>query len=98
MKAELLTVDMFSDKLGDDFRIEESGMPAIALNLTEISPIRNYANAAREPFSLLFTTQDVGVLPQRTYALRHAALGLQLFFLVPIGEKDGVVTYQAIFN
>ena len=98
MTADLLTVDMFSDKVGDAFLVEESGTPAIALTLAEVSPIRNYANAARAPFSLLFTTQDVGVLPQRTYVLRHAALGMQLFFLVPIGEKDGVVTYQTIFN
>ena len=32
------------------------------------------------------------------YTLRNAALGPQAFFLVPIGMKDGVVTYQAIFN
>jgi hypothetical protein len=32
------------------------------------------------------------------YELRHAALGMQEFFLVPVSKKDDVVTYQAIFN
>jgi hypothetical protein len=98
MTIELLTIDLFSDKVGQTFVIEESDAPAIALTLTEVTALRNYANAARAPFSLIFTTHGVGVMPQRMYTLRNAALGPQAFFLVPIGKKDDTVTYQAIFN
>jgi hypothetical protein len=98
MTIELVTIDVFSDKVGQAFLIEEAGVPAIELMLTEAQPIPNYGKAPREPFSLLFTSKGVGVFPQRMYTLRHAALGLRELFLVPIGKKDDVVTYQAVFN
>ena len=98
MTTELLTIDMFSDKVGQAFALEEAELPAIDLVLAECKAIPNYANAARKPFSLLFKSQGVGVLPQRMYRLQHTALGSQIFFLVPIGMTDDVVTYQAIFN
>jgi hypothetical protein len=96
--TELLTIDMFSDKIGQAFILEDADTPAIAMTLTEVTALRNYANAQREPFSLLFTTEGKPVLPQRTYDLRHAALGLRSFFLVPIGKDGDQVTYQTIFN
>jgi hypothetical protein len=98
MTTELLTIDHFSDKVGQDFVIEESSNPPIALTLTEAKPMRNFANAARVPFSLLFTTKGDFVLPQQAYALRHVALGLQTIFLVPVGREGEITTYQAIFN
>jgi hypothetical protein len=98
MSPEQLTIDTFSDKVGQVFIIEEADYPAIELTLTEVSPLRNYAKLKREPFSLLFTSQGNGVLPQRMYALRHAALGLHSIFLVPIAGSNENVTYQAVFN
>ena len=97
MTTELLTIDMFSDKVGQTFVIEEAGMPAIALTLTEAKASRNFARAARAPFSLMFTCSG-DVLPQKIYALRHPQLGVQSIFLVPIGRDAGEVTYQAVFN
>lgn len=98
MTTEILTIDMFSDKIGQTFVIEEAETPAIELTLTEARPLRNFANAPRHPFALMFTTTGVGVLMQRMYALRHAALGLQTIFLVPVGRDGGTVSYEAIFN
>ena len=98
MTTELLTIDMFSDKVGQAFIVEESEFPAIEMTLAEVKPIPNYANAARAPFSLLFKTRGFGVLLQRMYTLRHRGFRGAGFFLVPIGMKDDVVTYQAIFN
>ncbi len=49
MTLELLTIDMFSDKIGEIFTIEESGVPPLELTLSEAAPIKNYANAARAP-------------------------------------------------
>ena len=98
MALELLTIDMFSDKVGQSFVVEEPDAPAIELTLTEVTALRNYANAARAPFSLLFRSQGNAVLPQRIYTLRHVDLGPQAFFLVPIAGTKEMVTYQAIFN
>ncbi len=98
MAAQLATIDMFSDKVGQAFVVEEPDIPAIELTLVEVTPLRNFANAARAPFSLLFTSRGNAVLPQRIYALRHAVLGQQTIFLVPIAGNSESVTYQAIFN
>lgn len=98
MKLDLLTIDMFSDKVGQIFTVEQVDAPPVALTLIEVTPITNYAKAERAPFSLIFTSQGVGVLPQRMYDLRHASLGLQSIFLVPIRMKADVVSYQSIFN
>ena len=98
MTTEVLTIDLFNDKVGQVFSLEVADAPAIAMTLTEVTPLSNYANVSRAPFSLIFKTEGVGVMPQRMYDLRNAALGLQSIFLVPIGKKDETVTYQAIFN
>jgi hypothetical protein len=95
---ELLTIDVFSDKVDQAFVLDEPGAPAIELKLTEAKLITNYLNAERAPFSLLFTTTGDGVLPQRIYRLRNEALGTVAIFIVPVAKKGDVVTYQAIFN
>ena len=98
MTIEILTIKEFNGKVGDAFTIEESDFPAVELTLIEAKALPNFGKSPREPFSLLFTSQGAGVLPQRQYTLRHAVLGPQPFFLVPTGQKGEVVTYQAIFN
>jgi Domain of unknown function (DUF6916) len=98
MTVELLTIDAFSDKVGQTFLIEDLDGPAVALTLIEAVALTNHGNAPRTPFSLLFTSKGAAALPQRTYRLRHVAWGPGDVFLVPIGQKDDVVTYQAIFN
>ena len=98
MTLDVLTIEQFSDKIGQAFVIEEGGIPPIELTLTEARPLPNYAKAARAPFSLLFTTQGDFVLPQRMYPLRHTTLGLQSIFLVPIAKDRNKATYEAVFN
>jgi hypothetical protein len=98
MTLEFLTIDMFSDKVGQAFVVEETDLPPIELTLTEAKALRSYGNVARAPFSLLFTSEGAAVQRQRIYALRHATLGLHRIFLVPIGGSQEKVTYQAIFN
>ena len=60
MKLDLLTIDMFSDKVGQAFTVEEAGVPPIALTLIEVTLLQNYAKAERAPFSLIFTSQGTG--------------------------------------
>jgi hypothetical protein len=98
MPDELLTIEQFNDKVGQTFALDEADAPAIPLTLTEAKALRNYANAKREPFSLMFTSKGDFVLPQRIYALRHEVLGPLSIFLVPLTHQDGITTYQAVFN
>jgi hypothetical protein len=98
MTPQLLTMDTFSDKIGHAFVIEEAGIPPLELKLSELTPLQNFAAAARAPFSLLFTSEGDLMLRQGTYALRHATLGLQSIFLVPIARQGNVATYEAVFN
>jgi hypothetical protein len=93
-----LTRDLFSDKVGQSWIIDEPGAPEIELTLAEVENLRNYAKLKREPFSLTFTTRGNFLLPQRTYTLRHAALGQMPIFLVPVGREGDVTRYQAVFN
>jgi hypothetical protein len=98
MKLDMLTIEQFRDKVGDAFIVEDPDIARTELTLIDVAAIPNYANAARAPFSLLFTSPGRMVLPQRTYALRHPSLGLQSIFLVPIAGDAQKVTFQAIFN
>jgi hypothetical protein len=98
MTTEPLTRELFSDKIGQIWVLDEAGVPPIELTLTEAEPLRNFAKLKREPFSLYFTTSGDFVLPQRLYALRHGTLGPMAIFLVPIGREGDITTYQAVFN
>lgn len=98
MTLEPLTIEQFNDKIGHKFIVEETDSAGIEFTLIEVTALRNYANARRAPFSLIFTSSGSAVLPQRMYALRHQELGLQSIFLVPIGGDAEKVTYQAIFG
>lgn len=98
MTERQLTIDVFSDKVGQIWTLDEPQAPPIELTLIEVEPLRNYAKLAREPFSLIFTTRGNFVLPQRIYGLRHGTLGAMELFLVPIGRADDVTSYQALFN
>jgi hypothetical protein len=98
MAERQLTIDLFKDKVGQVWTIDEPKAPPIELTLIEVEPLRNYAKLEREPFSLLLTTTGNFVLPQRMYGLKHATLGAMPLFLVPIGREGEVTTYQALFN
>jgi hypothetical protein len=98
MMTTPLTRDLFGDKVGQTWVIDEPNAPPIELTLTEVESLRNYAKLAREPFSLLFVTHGDFVLPQRLYGLRHAALGPMTIFLAPIARSGNTTTYQAVFN
>ena len=98
MTSEPLTRELFSDKIGQVWVIDEAEAPPIELTLTEVEPLKNYAKLKREPFSLLFTCSGDFLLPQRLYGLRHGTLGPMTIFLVPITRHGDVTTYQAVFN
>jgi hypothetical protein len=98
MSVELLTLEMFSDKIDQPFLLDEPGAPPVEFKLIEATALPNFAKAARAPFSLFFTTRGDVIWPQRLYQLRNDALGSLTIFVVPIAKAGDVVTYQAVFN
>lgn len=98
MAERVLTIEVFSDKVGQIWTLDEAGAPPIEVTLIQAEPLKNYAKLKREPFSLLFTTTGNFVLPQRIYAFKHATLGAMSLFLVPVGREGDVTTYQSVFN
>jgi hypothetical protein len=93
-----LTHELFSDKIGQIWVLDEPDAPPIELTLAETEPLRNYAKLKREPFSLSFTAKGDIMLSQRLYAPRHSTLGQMTIFLVPIARQGDTTTYQAVFN
>lgn len=100
MQDKPLRLEDFADKVGQDFRLSEPGMPQVSFNLTrsEALPAARAPFATRPPFSLIFLARTAIVLPQRLYRLEHATLGALTIFLVPIGRSAEGVNYQAVFN
>ena len=73
--------------------------PSFSLELITAEPLGGEARSGhnRQPFHLIFRGPPSSPLPQRIYALKHGAFGLEIF-LVPIGPDDRGLCYQAIFS
>jgi hypothetical protein len=98
---ESLTVDTFSARIGERFRLHADPGSATPLELIDATPLgaaRPAQAAGRIPFSLLFRGPLTPVWPQRIYRVDHDALGSLDLFLVPIGPRDGGMVYEAIFT
>jgi hypothetical protein len=78
------------------------GLPRMVV-LTSVTQSKTTAMPGRKwpapmpRFSLIFRDVNGPALPQETYRVEHAQLGVFPLFLVPIGPKRGEVYYQAIF-
>jgi hypothetical protein len=52
----------------------------------------------QERFSLIFIGPSERILQQGMYSLQHEAMGALDLFLVPIGQDERGVQYEAVFN
>lgn len=99
--AEELTPATFAPAVGTVFSIALDEAPhTLELSLDQLMEHTPSPHSPRaQPFTLLFVGPPGGHLPQRTYALQHAALGVVEMFIVPIGPRpDGKHLYEAVFN
>lgn len=87
----------FAEQEGSVFQVMLANDQTFDLILESVEE-KEKANDAFESFSLFFQGQKNAFLPQNTYVLKHEELGLNEIFLVPIGEKETVFEYQAVFN
>lgn len=92
-----LEITSFQPHIGSTFTLSAAD-GGLALALLSVTPLGHQRIGARTAFSLIFRGPAAPRLPQRTYALTHAALGEQSIFLVPVSARDGALEYEAIFN
>ena len=96
---ETLTNDQFAPLVNQWFELRELDA-TLPLELITAEPLGGQARFGhhRQPFHLIFRGPPAPLLPQRIYALNHAAVGLLDIFLVPIGPDDRGQCYEAIFS
>lgn len=66
--------------------------------LAEVKALNRQPGQDRQPFSLVVVTESADLLEQQIMTLRHADLGEQAMFFVPIGPQDGGMAYEAVFT
>jgi hypothetical protein len=85
----------YREQLGTIFSVDQPG--PIGLQLTEVTD--ELVSRGIRQFSLFFHGPADRILPQGTYAFRHAALGSLMLFIVPvIGSNAERIVYQACFS
>ncbi|MBB3226600.1 hypothetical protein FHW69_001190 [Luteibacter sp. Sphag1AF] len=98
---QFLSLSDFANLLNQTFTVNMDHDGNTPFVLVEARPLEGAArlrDAVRDPFSLLFRNEAAIVFPQKTYAMKHAALGEFGIFIVPIARDRTGFIYQAIFN
>jgi hypothetical protein len=89
----------FTRCLNSQFRIHRQGADAVVVKLVEVSHWEKTSRATdRECFSALFSGPDRAPLRQDTYEVEHHTLGKFQMLLVPVGQKEKGLQYEAVFN
>ncbi len=96
---ESLTIDTFSGRVGEQFRIVVDEQHELRTELIEVHRWGTDADQRRQrvPFTLVFRGPGPVVLPQRIYPVEHDELGTMEIFLVPIGPDGESMKYEAVF-
>ena len=94
-----LTLQDFAPHVNSSFALT-LGESTVSMTMTEVTklPFRPFPGMMREPFSLIFRSRSPVVLPQRSYPMKHEAMGKLDIFIVPIGRDQHGIVYQAVFN
>jgi hypothetical protein len=102
-----LTLDHFAPHQGESFRIHALNSQTGALVPVELKldqaeslpfAVRQGGDAGLHSFRLLFDGPDDVPLQQGSFQMEHPKYGSMVLFLVPVGQRDGVFKYEAIFN
>ena len=92
---DTLNYEELSAQVNTKFRLTEMTDP-IELELIEAPEPK--ITPGQKIFSLVFLGPKDLLLPQRMYQLDHDQLGSGRLFLVPIGQSEEGVRYEAVFN
>jgi|SRR4030095_7313966 hypothetical protein len=94
------TAENFSRQLNTKFGVNvESGEP-VELELVKVEVRKSEPNeqAGMERFSIFFYGPANFLLPQKTHDLVHPEMGEMKIFLVPLGQDQRGIQYEAVFN
>lgn len=93
-----LTFETFNKQLNSQFRVLVDSANTTQIELIEALQSDSAANPPQEIFSLLFRGPASPKLSQRTYCFEHDELGRFDLFIVPVGQNQSGMLYQAVFN
>ena len=97
---EKFTIETFSGRIGETFRISADHATALEAELIEALPGPTAAettSGGRLPFSIVLRGPMEPVLPQRIYRFENESLGSFELFIVPVGPDDAGMQYEAVF-
>ncbi len=96
----MLTLAQFTPLLGAAFTLHVDAAANWPVHLVEADALGGPADAARQPFSLVFEGPSQPPLPQAIYGLAHPTLGPAPVdvFLVPVARSPSGMRYEAVFN
>lgn len=94
-----LTRTAFAPHQNTTFRLSQQtdDAPSLDLELIEVTD-KTPQGFEGEQFSLIFKAPPDAPLYQQTYTLKHEAMGDIALFLVPVGQQDDGLLYEAFFN
>ena len=93
---EFYTKEEFAEHLNTKFHIPLQPSGAVELELMEV--VSTLSTPRQEQFSIFFRGPANIYLPQRTYHMKHDAMGELDLFIVPIGRESDGFRYEAVFN
>ena len=100
MDLSKLTVNDFSNRIGDEFRIRVDDEITVTLELDSAEEMAQAGQSGRtdSAFSLLFRGSLDNMLPQGTYELEHPDTGVLPLFIVPVRQDEKGFYYEAVFT
>ena len=96
--TQSIELDVFSPHVGEAFTLASSQDSQKTLLLLEARPLPEGTGPREAPFSLLFRASPDCGLWQGMATLRHTATGPLDLFLVPIGQDEAGLLFEAVFN
>lgn len=87
----------FAPLIGDTFVSTLADGSRLDLELTDCADLPANPRAT-QGFSLVFRHGSADVYPQHIHALSHDGLGDLELFLVPIGQDEEGIYYEALFS
>ena len=94
----------FSNFLNDRFQVQITDTKSVDFTLVEVESLKIYGSSKKsvqvrnKPFFLIFVGPSQPIFKQKIYNLTHPQLGSMDIFLVPVGQTNDGIEYQAVFN
>ncbi|EJL62937.1 DUF6916 family protein [Flavobacterium sp. CF136] len=99
MDIALLTLNDFDTLINNVFTIRISDEVQLEAELIELTKLNNYSPLERNPFSIVFRTEQKNeYYEQGIFIVVHPEKGDLQLFLSPLGFDDVGMKYEAVFS